>query len=332
MSRYLKLLAVVLCFVVVVACTDNEPEQEEQSQVDDDTEQEENVEEEEKNEDDDGEQEDGSGGFLWKVENGDTTVYLQGTIHIGPEDMYPLHTKIEEAYEESDIVVPEIDLINVDQAEAQSLYQQYGTYQDGTTLQDHISQDLYQSVEEVADGYMMVDMETLNMFKPWYVSNLLQQFKVMELEYESGVDMYFLDRAVSDGKEIKDLETVEEQLQVLSGASEEYQITMLEEMLVSDEQYEEDLEEMLALWQEGDEDALLDELIVESDEEDAEAEAFLEAMNDERNYKMADQIMEFLEEDSSDTYFVIVGSMHLLLEPHIGSILEENGYEVERVH
>lgn len=31
---------------------------------------------------------DGPGGFLWKVENGDTTVYLQGTVHLGEPDLF----------------------------------------------------------------------------------------------------------------------------------------------------------------------------------------------------------------------------------------------------
>ncbi|MGG3575167.1 TraB/GumN family protein [Bacillus gobiensis] len=56
----------------------------------------------------------GNGGFLWKVEHGDTVVYLQGTIHVGKEKFYPLNPQTEEAYEKSDIVLPEVDLNNTD--------------------------------------------------------------------------------------------------------------------------------------------------------------------------------------------------------------------------
>src|SRR5690625_1478137 len=55
----------------------------------------------------DSEFESGQGGFLWRVDNEDTTVYLQGTIHIGPQSFYPFNDAIESAYEEADVVVPE---------------------------------------------------------------------------------------------------------------------------------------------------------------------------------------------------------------------------------
>lgn len=47
---------------------------------------------------------------------------------------------------------------------------------------------------------------------------------------------------------------------------------------------------------------------------------------------MAEEITKFLESGEDQTYFVIVGSLHLILEPHVISILEEEGYEVEHIH
>ena len=57
--------------------------------------------------------EEGNGGFLWKAVNGDTEVYLQGTIHLGTENFYPLNKQSEEAYEQADVVLPEIDLTDL---------------------------------------------------------------------------------------------------------------------------------------------------------------------------------------------------------------------------
>lgn len=70
---------------------------------------------------------DGPGGFLWKVEHGETTVYLQGTVHVGPEDFYPMHTEIENAYAEADVVVPEIDITSVNPFEMQEIMMELGT-------------------------------------------------------------------------------------------------------------------------------------------------------------------------------------------------------------
>lgn len=141
-----------------------------------------------------------------------------------------------------------------------------------------------------------------------------------------------LDRAAQDDKEIIALETVEEQLSIFADTSDDYQIQMLEESLVDIDDYEEDMLELFNLYKEGDVDELLTALTEEEAEPTAEEQAFMEALNDERNYGMADTITEFLEEDNGDTYFVIVGSLHLIMEPHVVSILEEEGYEVEHVY
>ncbi|MFD1851497.1 TraB/GumN family protein [Oceanobacillus bengalensis] len=275
---------------------------------------------------------DGPGGFLWEVENGDTTVYLQGTIHIGIEDLYPLHEKIEEAYASSDVIVPEIDLTTLNPFELQDVMVELGTYQDGTTIKDHIPEELYNNVGATLEE-IGIPLQLLEMYKPWILSSTIQQLMTEQLGYIHGVDEYFLNRAADDGKEIIALETAEEQFNIFAETSLEYQVQMLEESLIDLEIYKQDLDTLIGLYKEGDIDKLLAALTAEEDvdmtEEDQE---FMEALNDNRNDGMAEDIMGFLEEDNGKTYFVIVGSLHYIMEPHIISILEENGYEVEHIH
>lgn len=277
---------------------------------------------------------DGPGGFLWKVENGDTTVYLQGTIHLGTKDFYPLHESIEKAYYEADVVVPEIDMNNINIFEIQKLYSELGEYDDGTTIRDHVSEETF---EKLSDTFSQLGLpiEAVEHYKPWLLTSLVQSLMAEQLDYMYGVDDYFLNKAALDGKEVIPLETVELQLNVLSSVSHDYQIEMLEESLVTIEEYDEELQKMFELFKAGNEDDLLDYLMTDTDEEYAfaeESQAYIEALNDERNYGMAEKISEFLEEDDGRTYFVIVGALHLTLEPHVVSILEEQGYHVERIH
>lgn len=275
---------------------------------------------------------DGPGGLLWKVVNEDTVVYLQGTIHVGIDSFYPLHEHIERAYAESDVVVPEIDLTSVDPVALERLNMELGTYQDGTTVEEHLPKDLY---DRLADAYAQygIPMEALNHFKPWILANTLQQLMMQQLGYIHGVDEYFLDRAVRDQKEIVDLETVEDQLHLLANSSLEYQIQSLEESLVDIDEFDTQMRELFDFYMEGDEQQLLyasagDDPGNLSEEE----QEFLKLLNDERNIKMTDKIIDFLEEDNDTTYFVIVGSLHLIMEPHIVSLLEEYGFVVERIH
>lgn len=328
-------LILLLGILVIAGCTDTEPGEQENAESEEEVTEEVDSEGEEIDEDiaEDDEEEvigDRPEGFLWKVEEGPTKVYMLGTIHIAPDNFFPMAKHVEQAYEESDVVVPEIDMNNINMIEMAQITNELAQYKDGTSLEDHISLDLYSQLEEKFQGTMF-PMEAVNQFKPWYVTMLLEQMKVQEIGYTDGVDTYFLNKAEEDEKEVIAIETVEDQLGVFAGISDDYQVEMLEETLAAQDQYEEELNKMLDLYSQGDKEALLDMLIVEGEESDPEAEAYLKALNDDRNYNMTEQIKEFLESGEEKTYFVIVGALHLTLEPHIGSILEENGFEVERI-
>ena len=274
---------------------------------------------------------DGPGGFLWKVENGDTTVYLQGTVHLGEPDLFPMHEKIEQAYVESDVVVPEIDLFNVEMAEMNKLQMELGTYQDETNLEDHLPEETYQEVETffMDRGFPMGVIDT---YKPWLVSNMVSKLMVQEFGFTEGVDMYFLSKAQADDKEIIALETPRDQLGIFADLSMDYQVQMLEESLIDINTYEQDLQQLIDIYKSGNVDDLLDVLFETDAAMSVEEEAYMEALNDNRNYGMAEEITKFLESGEDQTYFVIVGSLHLILEPHVISILEEEGYEVEHIH
>ncbi|RLL43655.1 TraB/GumN family protein [Oceanobacillus piezotolerans] len=276
---------------------------------------------------------DGPGGYLWKVENGDTTVYLQGTIHLGKEELFPLNEEIESAYRSADVIVPEIDLTRINPFEVQQITMDLGTYQDGTTIQDHIPAELYTDLKTTMEE-LGLPLEMVETYKPWLLSSTIQQLMVQEIGFINGVDEYFLARAVKDEKEIIPLETVEEQFIIFADTSPQYQVQMLEESLIDIDTYEEELNKLLAAYMEGDIDNMLSSLMADAEEVEAseEEQAFMEALNDNRNIGMTESIVEFLEADNGQTYFVIVGTLHYILEPHIISLLEEAGFEVEHIY
>src|SRR5699024_10527542 len=166
--------------------------------------------------------ESGKGGFLWRVDNNDTTVYLQGTIHIGTEDFYPLNDLIEDAYESSDIVVPEVDITEVDILSSIGATFTHGVYYDGTTIKDHISSEVYEKLENVLNQYEL-PLDLVGYFKPWLLDATITQLVAQELNFFHGIDMYFLEKAKEDGKEIIELESVEDQYDVLAGQSPKFQ-------------------------------------------------------------------------------------------------------------
>ncbi len=51
--------------------------------------------------------------FLWEVKSDSSTVYLLGSIHIGKKEMYPLNLIIENAFDECNNLVVEVDIKDI---------------------------------------------------------------------------------------------------------------------------------------------------------------------------------------------------------------------------
>jgi hypothetical protein len=186
-------------------------------------------------------------------------------------------------------------------------------------------------LEEILQGHSM-EMEMVQHFKPWYLEMMLMQFALAESDYspEYSVDLYFLDRALEDGKEIIELENYEDQLTMLAGFSDEIQLQKLENAITDYDSMAAEIDEVALHWQDGE----LEELR-ETTEEGANFdgyEEYMEEMNTNRNIEMSETILDLLAEESGQTYFVIVGAMHMVEEPSIVSLIEDGGYNVDHIY
>ncbi|GAB2544264.1 TraB/GumN family protein [Gracilibacillus alcaliphilus] len=271
----------------------------------------------------------GNGGFLWKVEHGDTEMYLQGTIHLGHDDFYPLDPAIEEAFESADVVLPEFNMLEVDISEEELM--DYVMFSDDTTLEEVLSEDTYEELGSIFESAGM-DVETLNDFEPWYVEMMLLQIgmTMSNVNAQDAVDLYFLERAIEDDKEIIDLESPEQQFQMLTDYSMETQVQTLEKAVQGFDSYPAELDELAEDWLAGDIEAMRS-MSEEYEEADINDEYWTE-INDNRNIDMADTLDEILQDDSGQTYFVFVGTAHLTIDPSIVTELEDKGYQVEHIY
>ncbi|WP_078060102.1 MULTISPECIES: TraB/GumN family protein [Gracilibacillus] len=268
----------------------------------------------------------GNGGFLWKVESGDTEMYLQGTIHLGNDDFYPLDPAIEEAFDRADVVLPEFNLL--EETPPQQEIMEYATFEDDTTLDEVLPEETYAELEGILESNGM-DVEAVNGYQPWFVEMTLLQFTIMssDVNAQDAVDLYFLEKATKEGKEIVSLESAEEQYEMLSGYSMETQIQTLELALDGYENAADEMEELADAWLEGE-----IEILSDADNEAEINDEYMEELNDKRNVDMANRLDEILQEDNGQIYFVFVGTAHLTVDPSILTELEDKGYEVERVY
>ncbi|MDG5786044.1 TraB/GumN family protein [Evansella sp. AB-P1] len=272
---------------------------------------------------------DPSKGVFYKLEEGSNTVYLLGSIHIGMDELYPLHETIEEAFSGADYLAVEIDMTEINEMEVGQFMQEIGMYLDGRTLNSVVGDETFGELVSILEphGY---SAGILNMFKPFIVQDLLTMTAALEAGYDSdeGIDMYFMNQAVENDIEIIGLETYEDQLTISTILSEDTQVQQLEETVTNFDELNTEVEEMMNIWITGNIEALLEfREVDESAPEDYHE--YMYALMDERDRKMAEKIEAFLLSDNEETYFVVVGAMHLVGDTSIVGLLEQQGYTVQ---
>jgi len=262
--------------------------------------------------------------FLWKVTSKRATVYLLGSIHLCDATLYPLDPTIEDAFEKSDVLVLEIDLSPECQMKAAGLMMQKAQF----TGQDTLERTLSKKARSKLKAFLQergIALVQFNRFRPWYVTLVLTIQENMRLGYTPmlGVDKHFFDLAAARGKKVLALENV------LAGGTKQEDELVLVETLERLPKAKELMETMVAAWLTGDA-AKLDDIVHEAVWKNPKLKGYLKRLIDDRNVRMAKKIEKFLKTDK--TYFVVVGSAHLVGKKGIPDLLQKKGHTVEQLN
>jgi len=157
---------------------------------------------------------------------------------------------------------------------------------------------------------------------------VMQEYQKQGFDPELGIDKHFLDAAKEQGKEIRSLETIEQQLDLFFEIDDQLDDILVAEFLDQMEEIGPMIERMVYLWNSGDVDGL-DKFLQEQVGEDPAMKDFYYKLLDDRNVLMADKIDAMLQGDTD--VFVVVGAGHFAGDMGIVSLLGEKGYEVEQV-
>ena len=274
----------------------------------------------------------GAKGIAWVVEDEDTQVYLLGSIHLGTPDLYPFNEKLVTAFDESDALFVEANVLD---EEGMEYYLEKAMYAEGATLKEDVTPETYAKLEQVAELYGL-PMEQLAMQKPWLVSNDLSlltmddSFDMTAQEMSMhGIDMYFLLNALLQQKPVRELEGVKAQADMFESLSPEAQeqslAAVLDSILQPSEENDADiLKQWFDNWEQGDVEAFAQSF----QEMQGEASEFEEMLFGKRDEQMAQKLKKLLEEEEGK-YFVVVGAGHFLVDKNIRYHLEQSGYDVE---
>ena len=264
--------------------------------------------------------------FLWKIQSKMNTVYVLGSLHVFKKDLYPLRDAIENAFGQSDVLVVEADVNDIKKLDIQKLVDR-AFYPENDALEKHVSPEIYDLVVRETGG-LGIPLELLSKQKPWFLAMTLVALESIKLGFDPnfGMDKYFLSKA-EDGKKILELESLDYQIDLLSGFSDKDQELFLFYTLRDLKIMEQELGQLTRAWTSGDSKAV-ESILKRSLSEDKRFVFIFEKLVYERNRRMASKIEKFLQ--TRETYFVVVGAGHLVGDQGIVEILKGKGYLVEQ--
>jgi len=265
--------------------------------------------------------------FLWKVHSGASTVYIAGSIHFLKKEDSPLSPKIESAFEQSDFLVVEANIQDQAKMSTQMIMEK-ALYPPNESIAEHLSQKTYELLK-VEAAKLGLPLELVNRQRPWFLSMALEAMELMRLGYDPsyGVDSYFLSKATGR-KKILELESLDEQLHLLSSLSDQDQGLLLTLSLKDLENASRDVDRLVQAWKTGDTKGM-EPIIMKNIKEDPKLVPIYEKLIDERNRRMVSKIEDYLR--GKGTYFVVVGAGHLIGEKGIVETLRKKGFRVEQL-
>ena len=259
---------------------------------------------------------------LWRLDGQENRVYLLGSVHLlRPED-YPLPEVVYEAYEDAEVLIMELDVDDVDPAEAQAVISQLGMIEDGS-LSELMGPEAYAEAQAYAER-ANIPLALLENSEPWLAAITVEQLMLTRIGFnpDFGIESTLATKAAEDGKEILGLETVRQQLELLDGLSLGAQRALLLQSLEESLEIQQLMDDLIHAWRHGDVE-FLEGVMLDGIEKHPE---LYRAVVAERNRGWFARIVELLAD--SEDYLVVVGALHLIGEDGLPALLDENGYRV----
>lgn len=263
---------------------------------------------------------DGAAHALWEIHGKHNTIYLLGSIHVLRPSDYPLAPELLDAYSHVQSIYMEVNLQEVDVQSMQAELLASAQLPDGKSLPGILGKQRYDHAAALARD-VGVDLATFDQFAPWFAAEAISQLQLMQLGFqpESGVEMYFLQRAKSDAKSVAGLETVHDQIALFEGlpmdAQAEYLLSSLEEA----HDLPKEVDSMVKAWNRGDTLWFERQMRSEFGRDPSLYQSVLVA----RNRKWIPKIEALLKEDKN--YLIIVGTGHLVGAGSVIDLLKKDG-------
>ena len=267
--------------------------------------------------------------FLWKLEEKNSVIYLFGSFHYGTKGIYPLDKRIYDAYNVSNTLVVENNVIKKQKKSALNKLFEEGRFKKDESLNDYLSFAQKETFNRILGGYGM-SLNDFKHLKPWLIYLQISDLELKNNGYnpEIGIDRHFLKKAKMDKKNIEELETMEEQASFLS----EMTVNDLLKQIKADHQLNASistvLNELISLWKAGKAEEF-GEAFSDSIKNCPDYLKNLDILIKQRNVKWIEKIENMI--DEGEKYFIVVGAAHMAGDDNLIQLLTKAGHKVSQL-
>ena len=263
---------------------------------------------------------------LWKVQLHKSVTYIGGTCHVLRKMDYPLPEEFVKAYEDSDVIVFETQLEELNTPKTQEMIIRKGIYNDELSLDKVLSTQTYDLLRQYCEA-SGIPVFSLNKLKPSLVVLTLLGLELQKLGInQTGVDHYFHHKATMDGKKIEGLESVEEQIEFVLSMGEGSEDDFIDNSIKDLKKTRQIISELIAAWKQGDEEKLYKLYIAPMKKDYPNLYATLIA---ERNREWLPIIERYLQTPQNE--LILVGVGHLVGKDEIIDYLRRSGYRINKL-
>jgi uncharacterized protein YbaP (TraB family) len=197
---------------------------------------------------------------------------------------------------------------------------------DGSKMENHLSPSTFQALKR----YLSSKGIPIENFQPLKPAAVALTISVLEFQangfLQQGVDQYYTSKAKADGKAQSWLESVDEQLGLITNLGKGEDDQMIKYTLEDLDELPQYLDKLLHSWKSGDLNEMETFMI---NDMKREAPDMYKAILVDRNNNWIPKITNML--NDKQTEFVLVGVAHLAGEDSVLKKLEAKGYKVEKL-
>ncbi len=264
---------------------------------------------------------------VWKIQKGESTVYLGGTIHLLRASDYPLPEEYMLAFQASQILTFETDMKLLSSPKMAREMLLKLSYDDERTIKTETSPETYSQLEKYSAS-LGISLGFMKKAKPGMMMSALTVSELNKIGVnQEGIDMFFLTLANKQVKKTDFLESPQQQIAMLAllgiGEEDMFYQNMLAELNNTETLFL----TMLKHWRSGDNQQL--DIII-NQEMKKNSPKMYHSLLVERNINWLPKIESYFK--TEEVEFVLVGAAHLIGEDGLIHLLKDKGYQVEQLN